>query len=104
MYWSPESPLKVHCRSRTLGPLGDLQGTSPELHVSAGLEVSKALKGYARSYKIEIIDLKNPLAQLEVSKSSIEDLCKDLLNEMKGFKYQITITVLLSKYRGKEDI
>ena len=27
LYWSPETSLKVPCRSRTLGPLGDLQGT-----------------------------------------------------------------------------
>ena len=27
--WSPKSPLKVPWRSGTLGPLGDLQGTSP---------------------------------------------------------------------------
>ena len=39
------------------------------------------------SYKVEIIDLKDSLAQLEASKSIIEDLFKDLLNEMKGFKY-----------------
>ena len=37
--------------------------------------------------KLEIIDLKDPLTQLEASKSSIEDLFKDLLNAMKGFKY-----------------
>ena len=35
------------------------------------LQISKAFKGYTRSYKIEIIDLKDPLAQLEASKSSI---------------------------------
>ena len=27
--WSPKSPLKIPWRSRTLGPLGDLQGTFP---------------------------------------------------------------------------
>ena len=27
LYWSPESPLKVPCRSRTLGPLGDVPVT-----------------------------------------------------------------------------
>ena len=63
-------------------------------------EISKAFKGYERSYKIEIIDLKDPLAQLEASKSSIEDLLKDLLNKMKRFKYQITVKVLLCKYKG----
>ena len=38
------------------------------------VEISKAFRRYARSYKIEIIDPKDPLAQLEVSKSSTEDL------------------------------
>ena len=32
------------------------------------------------SYKIEIIDLKDPLAQLEAIISSIEDLFKVILN------------------------
>ena len=58
------------------------------------VEISKAFKGYARNYKIEIIDTKNHLARLEASKSTIKDLFKDLLNEMKGFKYQITVQFL----------
>ena len=49
------------------------------------VEISKAFKRYVRSYKIEIIDSKDPLAQLGASKSSIEDLFKDLLIEMKRF-------------------
>ena len=44
-----------------------------------------------------IVDHKDPLVQLQVSKSSIEGLFKDILNEMKGFIYQITVAVLLSK-------
>ena len=56
---------------------------------------SNAFSGYARSYKVEIVDL----VQLQTSKSSIEDLLKDLLEEMKGFKYQITVTVLSSKVK-----
>ena len=55
-------------------------------------EVSKAFKRYARSYKVEIVDHEDPLVQLEASKSSIKDLFKDLLNEMKGFKYQFPIS------------
>ena len=58
-------------------------------------QISKELRKYARSYKIEIIDTKDPLVQLEASKSSIKDLFKDLLDEIKGFKYQITEKVLL---------
>ena len=60
---------------------------------------SNAFSGYARSYKVEIIDKKDPLVQLEASKSSIKYLFKNLLNELKGFKYQITLTVLLSKIK-----
>ena len=33
--------------------------------------------------------------QLEASKSSIKDLFNDLLNETKGFKYQITVIFIL---------
>ena len=46
-------------------------------------------------YKVKIIERKNPIVQLEASKSSIKDLFSDLLNETKGFKYQITVKVLL---------
>ena len=66
-------------------------------------EISKAFKRYARSYKVEIVDHKDPLVQLQASKSSIKDLFKDLLNEMKGFKYQITVAVLLSKEKRNGD-
>ena len=56
---------------------------------------SNAFSGYARNQKVEIVDKKDPLVQLEVSISSI----KDLLNEIKSFKYQITLAVLLSKIK-----
>ena len=48
-------------------------------------------------YKVEIVERKVPIAQLEASKSSIKDLFSDLLNETKGFQYQITVKVLLKK-------
>ena len=38
---------------------------------------------------------KGPLIRLEASKSSIKELFNDLLDEIKGFKYQITIKVEL---------
>ena len=60
---------------------------------------SDAFKGYARSYEVEKVDSKDPLVQLEVSKSSIKDLFRDLINEMKGFKYHVTMTVLLYKHK-----
>ena len=47
------------------------------------------------SCKVEIIERKAPIVQLEGSKSSIKDLFSDLLNETKGFRCQITLKVLL---------
>ena len=51
------------------------------------------------SYKVKIIEKKDPIKQLEASKSSIKDLFNDLLNETKGFKYQITLKVILKKLK-----
>ena len=56
------------------------------------------------SYKVEIVDKKDLVVQLEASKSSIEGLFNDLLNETKGFKYQIAVKVLLKKYKPNEEI
>ena len=49
------------------------------------------------SCKLEIIERKDPIVQLEESKSSIKDFFSGLLNETKGFKYQITVKALLKK-------
>ena len=59
----------------------------------------KEFRGYTRSHSIELIDLKDPLVQLTISKPSIQDMFKHLLSEIKGFKYQITLKVLLVKYK-----
>ena len=61
---------------------------------------SSEFSGYAKIYKVEIVDFKDPLVQLEASKQSIRDLFKYLLSELKGFKYQLTLTVLLSKLKN----
>ena len=68
------------------------------------IKTDQAFSGYAASYKVEIVDKKDLIVQLEASKSSIKDLCNDLLNETKGFKYQITVKVLLKKYKPNEEI
>ena len=64
------------------------------------IKTDQAFSGYAMSYKVEIIEKKDPIVQLEASKSSIKDLFSDLLNETKGFKYQITVKVLLKKIQA----
>ena len=68
------------------------------------IKTDQAFKGYAMSYKVEIIEKKDPIVQLEASKLSIKNLFSDLLNETKGFKYQITVKVLLKKYKHNGEI
>ena len=59
-----------------------------------------AFSCYAQSYKTEIVDKGDVVFQLKASKISIVELFKDLLIELKGFKYQITLAVLLSKVKN----
>ena len=68
------------------------------------IKTDQYFKGYAMSYKVEMIEKKDPIVQLEASKSSFKDLFNDLLNETKGFKYQITAKVLLKKYKLNGEI
>ena len=50
----------------------------------------KAFRWYEKTYKVEIVDSKDPFEQIEGSKSSIKNLLRDLLYEIKGFKYHQT--------------
>ena len=56
------------------------------------------------SYEVEIVERKDSIVQLKTSKLSIKNLFSDLLNETKGFKYQITVNVLLEKYKPNREI
>ena len=75
-------------------------------HISVCFKLLKELSFYNRYARsnTEIIDLKDPSVQLTASKPITENLLDDLLNEIKGFKYQITAKVLFSKYKENEDI
>ena len=68
------------------------------------IKTNQAFRGYATSYKVERIDRKDPIVQLEASKSSIKDLLSNLLSETKSFKYQIIVKVLLKKYKLNGEI
>ena len=56
------------------------------------------------SFKVEIFERKDPIKQLEASKSSNNYLFSDLLNETKAFTYQITVKVLLKVYKPNGEI
>ena len=93
-------------KNQKLKPLKNIDLLS-ELSSDEDLNVIKTnnlFRGYAMSYKVEIIEKKDPIKQLEASKSSIKDLFSDLLNETKGFKYQITLKVMLKNTSQMEKL
>ena len=47
---------------------------------------------------------KDPFLQLEASKLSTKNLFSNLINEIKGFKYQITVKLLLKKCKPNGEI
>ena len=53
------------------------------------IKTNQVFRGYAMSYKVEIIERKYPIVPLEASKSSIKDLFSDLLNETKGLNIRL---------------
>ena len=68
------------------------------------IKTDQAFSGYARSYKVEIAERNDPIVQLEASKLSIKNLFDNLTNEIEGFKYQITLKILLKKYKPDGEI
>ena len=48
--------------------------------------MNQAFSGYAMSDKVEIVERKDLIVQLEGSKLSIKNLFRNLLDETKGFK------------------
>ena len=68
------------------------------------VENKTAFSGYARSYKIEILDKRDVIVQLKSSEISIVELFKDLLIELKEFKYQMTSAVLLGKVKRNSEV
>ena len=64
------------------------------------LKTNHTFRGYAINYKVELVEKKDPITQLKASKSNIKNLLNDLLNETKGFKYKITVKVMLKKYNS----
>ena len=68
------------------------------------IKTDHAFRGCAISYKVELVEKKDPIKQLEASKSSIKDLFSGLLNETKDFKYQITLKAMLKQYKPNGEI
>ena len=60
-------------------------------------EITKALKGYAKSFEISTINNKDPLAQLQNTRKAIEHHIISMLKSMKGLKFVETLKVTFKK-------
>ena len=58
----------------------------------------RAFRGYAETYKVEIINKRNLSDLLYVSKNSIKTLFDELLREKRGFKYVLSTKIILKKH------
>ena len=60
-------------------------------------QTDKALKGFAKSYEINIRNNRDPLVQMQNTRKGAERQVTTLLNEMKGLKYVETLKVTFEK-------
>ena len=69
-------------------------------------ELSKALKGHAKSYGIEIQDYLDPLNHFAKTKALVESHLENLLKDMKGFKFieMLEITFMKKKVEKLDSI
>ena len=51
------------------------------------IKTDQAFSGYAMSYKVQIVERKDPIVQLKASKLSISNLFNYILNETNDFKH-----------------
>ena len=57
----------------------------------------RALRGYAETYKVEIVNNKNLSDSFFVSKNNIKNLFDLLLREKRGFRYIVSVKITLKK-------
>ena len=96
----PPPPIKEH-KGSILPPLqfrDDEEPTSITDRSSSKIkELSRALKGHAKSYEVEIQDNLNLLNHFTKTEVLVESHLKDLLKTMKGFKFIETLAVTFKK-------
>ena len=63
---------------------------APQINMT---EVRRAMKGYARAFKINIVNERDPLFQLQETREEIGRFLKRLKVEMRGFKYSEALEV-----------
>ena len=66
-------------------------------------ETNKALKGFTKSYEINIKNSKDPLMQLQNTRKAVAIHIEKILKSMKGAKFVETLRVTFEKQTGREE-
>ena len=66
-------------------------------------QTAKALKGYTKSYEINVKNEKDPLIQLNNTRKAVANHIENILTSMKGLKFAETLRVTFEKQTGREE-
>ena len=66
-------------------------------------QTDKALKGFTKSYEINIKNNKDPLVQLQNTRKAVANHIENILISMKGLKFAETLIVTFEKKIGREE-
>ena len=66
-------------------------------------QTAKALKGYTKSYEINVKNNKDPLIQLQNTRKDVANHIENILTSMKGLKFAETLRVTFEKETGHEE-
>ena len=66
-------------------------------------QTNKALKGYTKSYEIDIKNNKDPLVQLNSTRKAVANHIENILTSMRGLKFAETLRVTFEKETGSEE-
>ena len=100
---APLLQRRVRNKKYSIPTLEDyIDKTTPEDTPEATAEIkieqmNSALKSYTESYKINIVNKKDPLIQLQSTRIAIGRHLKSILTSMKGFKFIETLEVTFKK-------
>ena len=93
-------PPKRKKRSKRLTKYQILSNVLPFFDDVGILRRECTLRGYAETYNVEVMDIKCLDDSLFLAKRSINDFLRDLLEEKRGFKYNLLAAITLKRWNN----
>ena len=97
-------PSKRKKRSKRLTKYQILSNVLPFFDDIGISRRERALRGYAGTYEVEVMDSKSIDDSLFLAKRSINDFFRDLLQGKRGFKYILSTRVTFKKWNNATNI